>query len=121
KGGGKERATAKGEDDQVVMYRADTPEAEPGQVAIERRLYQLCSEDDGHQPAQGAPDQRQHGEFANDIVVVTGLRWGARGNGRGVHDYSVQQGKLKTKNSLRPSLNKIKTIITYIKFAFCNI
>src|SRR5690606_39444445 len=87
----------KGEDDQVGMYRADTPEAEPGQVEIECRPYQLCSEDDAHQHAQGAPDQRHDGEFANDIVVVTGLRWGARGNGRGVHDYSVQQDRKSTR------------------------
>src|SRR5690606_41691191 len=87
KGGGKERATAKGEDDQVGMYRADTPEAEPGQVEIECRRYQLGSEDDAHQRAHVAPDQRHDGEMADDDVVVTGLHSGDRSNGEGAHDY----------------------------------
>src|SRR5690606_7849361 len=64
-----QRAAAKGEDHRIGMQRTQAPVAEPGNIEVELRPYELRGDQhaDGH--AHYAPDDRHDSKLPDDLVV----------------------------------------------------
>ncbi|KWV87911.1 hypothetical protein PFLmoz3_02295 [Pseudomonas fluorescens] len=72
KGAGEQRTATEREDHRIGVQWAQTAEAGPGQIEVERRPNQLGREKNPEPHADDAPHHRHNGELADHLVVIGG-------------------------------------------------